>query len=124
MDADDFLNAVLVADTQASALAVADQLRLIEDAHGRDRAQPRFSSRTLDLDLLLYDDAVVNDGELNIPREDITEYAFVLQPLVDVAGELDHPVLGQTFSSLLEKMKAESPSKFATIRVDSLELSV
>ncbi len=124
MDADDFLNAVLVADTQASALAVADQLRLIEDAHGRDRTQPRFSSRTLDLDLLLYDDAVVNDGELNIPREDITEYAFVLQPLVDVAGELDHPVLCQTFSSLLEKMKAESPSKFATIRVDFLELSV
>lgn len=99
-DGDDFFNLVVGFDTGQPVRAVAETLRGIERAHDRDRRAPRFSSRTLDLDLLLYDDEVRKDGDLKLPREEITRYAFVLGPLAEIAGERRHPVLHRRFSEL------------------------
>ncbi len=97
---DDFYNLVIGFETAASVEATYQLLRTIEDAHGRDRTQPRFSPRSLDLDLLLYDDLVMTNAAFTIPREDIEKYAFVLRPLAEIAGQMRHPVSGLSFARL------------------------
>jgi 2-amino-4-hydroxy-6-hydroxymethyldihydropteridine diphosphokinase len=111
-DGDDFYNFVVGFDTGETPLEVAAQLRAIEDANGRLRSGPRFSSRTLDLDLLLYDDVILDEGRLQIPRDEITHQAFVLAPLAEIAGERRHPLTGTTFAQLW----AEFPQADATLR--------
>lgn len=111
-DGDDFYNFVVGFDTGESPVEVAAQLRAIEDANGRVRTGPRFSSRTLDLDLLLYDDLVLEEGRLQIPRDEITHQAFVLAPLAEIAGERRHPLLGASFAQLW----AEFPKTGLTLR--------
>ncbi|MBE0510623.1 MAG: 2-amino-4-hydroxy-6-hydroxymethyldihydropteridine diphosphokinase [Chromatiales bacterium] len=99
-DGDNFYNLVAAIQTNMSLAELAEQLRAIEDAHDRSRAGPRFSSRTLDIDILLYDDLVINEGKLVLPREEITKNAFVLWPLAEVAPTLQHPVLKQSYAEL------------------------
>jgi 2-amino-4-hydroxy-6-hydroxymethyldihydropteridine diphosphokinase len=99
-DGDDFYNLVAAFDTDQDARDVAKSLRAIEDLHGRVRDESKWGPRTLDLDLLLYDDLVLDEATLALPRSDITEYAFVLGPLAELAGSRRHPVLGMTFSEL------------------------
>lgn len=101
-EGDAFLNLVVDFDTSDPVRAVAAHLRDIEVAHGRLRDAPKFSPRTLDLDLLLYDDLVLEASGLLVPRDEITRYAFVLCPLAEVAGEQRHPILGVTFVELWE----------------------
>jgi 2-amino-4-hydroxy-6-hydroxymethyldihydropteridine diphosphokinase len=98
-EGDPFYNLVVAFDTSETPQAVASRLRDIEDAHGRDRSSGKFSSRSLDLDLLLYDDLVLDEGGLHLPRKEILEYAFVLKPLAEIAGEMKHPVTGFSFSA-------------------------
>jgi 2-amino-4-hydroxy-6-hydroxymethyldihydropteridine diphosphokinase len=76
-------------------------LHALEDRQGRRREVPRFSSRTLDVDLLLYGDRVLRGpGNLQLPRPELAEQAFVLRPMVDIAAELLHPTLGRTLADL------------------------
>jgi 2-amino-4-hydroxy-6-hydroxymethyldihydropteridine diphosphokinase len=75
-------------------------LREIEDNLGRDRTQPRFSPRPIDLDILTYDDLEMDEPGLQIPRKEILENAFVLRPLQDIAAEVLHPVLKQSYREL------------------------
>ena len=82
---------------------VAKQLRQIELDNGRTRNSQKFSPRTLDLDLILYDDLVINDGRLQIPRDEIERYAFVLEPLAEIAPALKHPITHITYAELWEK---------------------
>jgi 2-amino-4-hydroxy-6-hydroxymethyldihydropteridine diphosphokinase len=99
-DGDNFYNLVAAFDTEQDVLAVAKTLHDIENAHGRTREGPRFSSRTLDIDMLLYDELVMKEGKLELPREEITKNAFVLWPLAEIAPELKHPVLQQSYAEL------------------------
>jgi 2-amino-4-hydroxy-6-hydroxymethyldihydropteridine diphosphokinase len=97
---DAFLNLVVGFHSELPALEVVARLNRIEDDVGRIRAHEKFSARTLDLDLLLYGNAVFQAGSLRIPREDITRYAFVLEPLTELAADVAHPVLGISFAAL------------------------
>jgi len=95
-DGDNFLNLVAALNTDEDVHTVAAQLRKIEDDNGRVRSGPRFSSRTVDLDLLLYDDLVLKEENLELPRDEITKNAFVLLPLDEIAPQLIHPLSGKT----------------------------
>ena len=95
-DGDNFLNLVAGVKTEEDVHMVAATLRRIEDENGRDRSGPRFSSRIVDLDLLLYDDLILKEDGLEIPRDEITKNAFVLLPLEEIAPQLIHPVSGKT----------------------------
>ena len=99
-DGDNFYNLVVGLDTEQGVNEVNRLLHEIEDRYGRDRIGPRFSARTIDLDLLLYDDLVMSEGKLVLPREEILHNAFVLWPLAEIAPELQHPLEKKTMSAL------------------------
>ncbi len=99
-DGEEFYNLVVVLTTSLSPAALVDALHRIEFEYGRERATPRFSSRTLDLDLLLYDDLVIHDQHFVVPRGDIIKYAYVLRPLAEIAGKQRHPESGTPFADL------------------------
>jgi 2-amino-4-hydroxy-6-hydroxymethyldihydropteridine diphosphokinase len=99
-DGDAFFNMVIACEVDEDVHSVNRALAEIEDAHGRDRSGPRFSSRTLDLDLLLYDDLVLDENGLRLPREEILNNAFVLWPLAEIAPQRIHPVTGKTYAEL------------------------
>ena len=96
----DFLNLVARIDTDLSPLELRDYLHALEDRHGRDRHQPKFSDRTLDIDILLYDDLWLVSPALEIPRDEILTSAHVLKPLADLAPDLRHPVARRTMAEL------------------------
>ena len=86
-DQPDYVNAVAALATRLSPLALLDALQAIEQAHGRQRLV-RWGARTLDLDLLLYGDQLINEPRLTVPHPGMLERAFVLVPLLDVAPTL------------------------------------
>lgn len=103
LEGDDFLNAVARIETSLSPLELDARLHAIEDDHGRDRSVPRWSSRTLDIDILLYGDLWLQSPALEIPRKEILTAAHVLKPLADLAPDLQHPVERVTIAELWAK---------------------
>jgi len=99
-DGDAFYNLVIAFETSQTPQQVSEVLNRIEDKHGRDRSAAKFCSRTLDLDLLLYGDLVLEESHLKLPRPEILIYAFVLQPLAEIAGDMKHPVTGFSFAMI------------------------
>ncbi|MDX1251600.1 MAG: 2-amino-4-hydroxy-6-hydroxymethyldihydropteridine diphosphokinase [Gammaproteobacteria bacterium] len=97
---DDFYNLAVGFDSTLDPLAINHILRDIEHHHGRVRGGSGWTSRTLDLDLLLYGDLISGSHGLTLPRGEITKYAFVLCPLAEIAGEERHPVSGMRYSDL------------------------
>ena len=99
-DGGDFLNAAAIIDTELDPFALNAWLHALEDAHGRDRSGPRFGDRTLDIDIVLFDDLMVEgDGNLRIPRPEL-KHAFVLRPLADIAPDVTVPGAGRTLREL------------------------
>ena len=90
---DDYINAVARIDTGLEAHALLEALHGIELAHGRERPY-RNAPRTLDLDLLLYGDSVIDTERLQVPHPRMTERAFVLAPLLEIAPQIDIPEAG------------------------------
>jgi 2-amino-4-hydroxy-6-hydroxymethyldihydropteridine diphosphokinase len=111
-DGADFINLAVGMDTDLSPLALNDWLHALEDRHGRRRDVPRYADRTLDVDIVLYDDLVTQGpGHLDIPRKEL-KHAFVLKPMVDIAPELRHPVNGRTMAQLWAAFPVESEPLF------------
>ncbi len=94
----DFLNAVAALETALAPLDLLDALQAIEQAHGRERPY-RNAPRTLDLDLLLYGDLVLDTPRLTLPHPRLGERAFVLRPLLEIAPDLASLALGEGWQS-------------------------
>lgn len=99
-DGNDFINAVARIETELSPLDLKHWLNELEDRHGRARNVPKFSDRTLDIDILIYDDLWLLSPELEIPRREIMSSAHVLKPLADIAPDLVHPEEGRNMARL------------------------
>lgn len=99
-DGGDFLNAAAIIDTTLDPFDLNAWLHALEDAHGRDRSGPRYGDRTLDIDIVLYDDLELDGaGHLQIPRPEL-KHAFVLRPLADIAPDMQVPGTGRTLGQL------------------------
>ena len=114
-DQPDYINAVAELETELEPHALLDALQIIEQQHGRVREGERWGPRTLDLDILLYSDAVIADERLQVPHPGIAERAFVLYPLAEILPEIAIPGLGSLRDLLgtcpddgLERLKAGS----------------
>ncbi len=94
-----FYNLVAGANTQRTLADVCALLKRIEKENGRTQGEKKFSPRTLDLDLLFYDD-VICDVPAQLPRDEITKNAFVLLPLFEIAPDFYHPVAQQSIAQL------------------------
>ena len=102
-EGDNFYNLVVGLETEQGVDEVNRTLHEIEDRYGRERSGPRFSARTIDLDLLLYDDLVMQQGKLVLPREEILQNAFVLWPLAEIAPQVVHPLEKNSMAELWER---------------------
>lgn len=106
-DGADFVNLAVGLDTDLSPVALNDWLHALEDRHGRRRDVPRYADRTLDVDIVFYDDLVTEGaGHLQIPRQEL-RHAFVLKPIADIAPDLRHPLSGLSMAALWARFPAE-----------------
>ena len=90
-DGDDFINLVARIETEMHPLELRQYLRDLEDRFGRKRDVAKFSDRSLDIDILLYDDLILLSPVLEIPRAEILKFSHVLKPLADLEPDLTHP---------------------------------
>ncbi len=99
-----FYNLVVELNSELSISLVIQKLKQIEIQLGRPEKAIKYAPRTLDLDLLLYDQTI--DHTLDLPRAEITKNAFVLQPLAELAPTLIHPILGVSYQNLWSQYPA------------------
>lgn len=105
-----FINLAVGLDTGLSPSALNEWLHALEDRHGRRRDVPRYADRTLDVDIVFYDDLIIDGpGHLQIPRDEL-QFAFVLRPIADIAPGFIHPITGQTMAALWAAFPAAQTS--------------
>jgi 2-amino-4-hydroxy-6-hydroxymethyldihydropteridine diphosphokinase len=104
----DFLNVVTSLDTELTPHDLCMEVELIHELAGRRRRPEKFVSRTLDIDLLLYDQLVLDEPPVRLPRKDVLQYSFVLKPLAEIAPDYRHPVTGKLISDHWRKFDAAS----------------
>lgn len=97
---DPFYNLVVGFETGLDVDQLAAVLSELEHRHGRRRDAQKFAPRTLDLDLILYGDLVRSDRKPYLPRDEITRYAFMLEPLAEIAPTLRDPLSGRSYAEL------------------------
>ncbi|KAB7767931.1 2-amino-4-hydroxy-6-hydroxymethyldihydropteridine diphosphokinase [Xanthomonas maliensis] len=102
-DGPDFVNNAVALDTELELQPLDQWLHALEDRHGRDRSGPRYSDRTLDVDVVFFGDRIVEGpGHLRIPRPEL-KHAFVLKPLADIAPAFVDPLSGRTLAALWQQ---------------------
>lgn len=99
-DGSNFFNLVVGAETALSITELSDSLKRIEDNNGRKRNGPKFSPRTLDIDILTFGNFVGVENGIELPRAEITKNAFVLLPLSEIAPTVLHPQLQKSYQQL------------------------
>ncbi len=106
-DGDAFYNLVVAIESELSVGELNAIMKQIEDSNGRSRQGPRFSARTLDIDILLVGDLCGEFDGVNLPRDEIEKNAFVLLPLVDIAAEEKHPQFAISYADMWKAYKKE-----------------
>ncbi|MDQ1237881.1 MAG: 2-amino-4-hydroxy-6-hydroxymethyldihydropteridine diphosphokinase [Thermodesulfobacteriota bacterium] len=99
-----FLNAAIGLDTSLSIQDLIDRLRAVELLLGKAPDHNSDMSRRVDLDMLLYGDAIIETPSLKVPHPRMHKRAFVLLPLMDIAPNVSHPVLGRTIEELVREL--------------------
>lgn len=110
-DQNDYLNAVIKLTTSLTPIALLDELQAIEKSQGRVRKNNRWGARTLDLDILLYDDLIIDNDRLTIPHYHMKNREFVLYPLYDISPELILPDNDKLFD-LIQKCPLNNLKKW------------
>jgi 2-amino-4-hydroxy-6-hydroxymethyldihydropteridine diphosphokinase len=105
---DDFLNLVVGLRSDESPGEICDEIERLHNLAGRRRSNEKWASRPLDIDLLLYNDRIIDERPVRVPRSDILEYSFVLRPLAELAPDLVHPITGKTMLTHWQEFDAES----------------
>jgi 2-amino-4-hydroxy-6-hydroxymethyldihydropteridine diphosphokinase len=108
-DQPDYLNAAVVLETSLDAETLLDNTQRIELQQGRQRKAERWGPRTLDLDIMLFGDEVINTDRLTVPHYDMKNRGFMLWPLREVAPELTFPN-GESLQAILQQLNAEKPA--------------
>ena len=106
-EGDAFYNLVVAIETNLGVGDLSVRLKDIEDENGRSRQGPRFSSRTLDIDMLTVGDLCGEIDGVTLPRDEIEENAFVLLPLSDIAENELHPLLNITYGDMWQSFKKD-----------------
>jgi 2-amino-4-hydroxy-6-hydroxymethyldihydropteridine diphosphokinase len=104
----DFLNIVLKVETELIPSGLLGRILMIESQFGRIRGEKKYSSRVIDIDILLYGDQVIDEESIKIPHPLMHERKFVLIPLCEIEPNMLHPVLKEPFSYLLQNCKDKS----------------
>ena len=104
----DFLNMVICVETNLHPSGLLGRILMIESQMGRTRCDNQYSSREIDIDILLYENEIVDEIALKIPHPKLHERRFVLVPLCEIGSEIIHPVLNQSVESLLKSCKDKS----------------
>ena len=116
-DGDNFLNLVVVVETDLSLVLVQEFLKQLEESQGRDRTQAKFSSRPIDVDILFYGSDDGASLSIELPRAEITRNAFVLLPLAELLPDAQHAPTGKTYAELWASYDKDSqklwPIEFA-----------
>jgi 2-amino-4-hydroxy-6-hydroxymethyldihydropteridine diphosphokinase len=99
----DFINLVVMFETRDPLARVVKKLHMIEELCERPRKAPKWAPRTMDLDILLYGDQVLDEPDIRLPRADLTRKAYMLRPAADLAPDLKHPTLGRTLGELWQE---------------------
>jgi len=103
----DYLNAIVVLDTDMDAETLLRHLQDIENQHGRIRTDEHWGPRTLDLDFIAYNDTVMQTKHLTLPHPHMHERMFVLQPMCDIRPNWRHPILKQSTRALLKMLTTQ-----------------
>ena len=107
-EGDDFLNLVARFESDDGPEDIQRQIEFVHDLAGRNRSTDKFIARSLDIDLLMYDDLVTEGPKIRLPRTDVLEYSFVLRPLAELDPGLVHPVSGRRLDEHWREFDAAS----------------
>lgn len=116
-DQPDFINAVVLLASDLTAMELLGRLQLIENRQGRDRDGQRWGPRTLDLDILLYGNEIINEAELTVPHPEIRHRNFVLMPLLELDPDIEIPGLGRA-EELLEDIGTGGIIKLGGLKIN------